>query len=216
VCRLPGFPMNQIRTVAHIAGRRRRAGGFTLAEALIAITLCAMASSSLLLAAFTSMRHATDTVDRMFALAICEQMLDEITGFPYKQKGVSAYQTPIGPGPGETVGPGGDRTKFNDLDDFAGYTTSGPIADRWGKHLLQGDGAGGLRNPGFRASSTFFQAWTASVTVFYVSATDLTTRLPPGQTSGFREVEIVVTKTEDGVQRELARCRRVVAYVQSS
>ena len=167
-----------------------------------------MASSSLLLASYTSMYHTTDAVDRALAAGIAEQLLDEITGLPYKEKGTSAYSV-LGPEAGETT-----RLSFDDLDDYNGYSETGVLADRWGVQLGQGDGAGNLRDPAFRASNTYFR-WHVQVSVVYVNENDPTEVLAAGLTSGLRRVDLQIKTSNDASGRELASMSRVIGYAPS-
>jgi hypothetical protein len=192
----------------HRSKLRRYRAGFTLAEALMALALAAMAGSSLLLASYASMYHTADALDSAMATGVAEQLLDEITGLPYKEKGMTAYGLVLGPDAGETT-----REYFDDLDDYNGYSVTG-IKDRWGVSLGQSNGSGGVRDPAFHTSSSFFQ-WYATVSVAYVNEADVTQTLGPGLTSGLRAVEVVVKSSSAADGRELARLRRVVGYAPS-
>ncbi len=186
-----------------------RRAGFTLAEALVAMAVGSLAASSMLVATYATMFQMTDSTDRMLAEAITRQLMNEIMGLPYREKGVTPYQTTLGP----VAEP--NRIDYDDSDDYHGYTQS-PILDRWNIQLGQGNDAGGTRDAPFRLSTRHFSNWRVTVSVNYVAENNWMTNLPPGNVSGYRAVEIVVTKTEGGVSRELARLRRVLAYVPSS
>ena len=70
------------------------------------------------------------------------------------------------------------------------------------------------RHPEFQAPADFFDDWRQEIDVYYVDESDLTTRLPWSQTSDYRAVEVRIFKDlPEGGSRELARLRRVVAYV---
>jgi hypothetical protein len=60
----------------------------------------------------------------------------------------------------------------------------------------------------------FFQNWREEVEVYYVSEADPSRRLSNGQTSNLRAVDVrIYHDAPQGGSRELARIRRVYAYV---
>ena len=191
--------------------------GFTLIEALAAISIMAMAGSVLLLAAQTSLDATDDAAKQAIAQGICEQVLDEIMSKRYVESGSSYDQNTLYRGAGETT-----RLSWNDSDDFNGYAVI-PVADTWGQTLGTGDDAGGQRHAKFKVPSGFFQKWRLRVDVYYVSSSDLSLRLdnPPvaaggtlANTSGYRAAEVTVEYLDtDGTYRMLAKGRRVYAYI---
>ncbi|MBM3999708.1 MAG: hypothetical protein FJ297_09255 [Planctomycetes bacterium] len=194
------------RRLARRESSARRAA-FTLVEALLAMALAAVAASSILVAGYATLFELTGGMDRMLASGVARQVMNEIVGKPYCEPGTSAFATTLGTESGEA-----DRSRFDDIDDYAKYACA-PPADRWGVPLGQGDASGGSRPAAFQASSVCFSTWSVSVGVHYVAEGDWAVDLPAGQTSGYRAVDVVVSKTEQGIPRELARLRRVVAHV---
>lgn len=188
-----------------------RVGGFTLIEALAAIALTAVAGSVLLLGATTSLQSADDAVQRTIAYGMAQQLIDEVVGCRYMDLGGSPYV--VTPAPSASEAAAGTRQLFDDIGDFNGYRCQ-PPKDLYGVALGSDNGQGGLRNPAFQCGAGYFQNWRQEVDVYYVSDTNLTARLPAGQTSDYRAVEVrIVYNDRVRGARELAKIRRVVAYV---
>jgi type II secretory pathway pseudopilin PulG len=184
---------------------------FTLVEALIAISITAIAASALLLGTTTSLQATRDAQNQTIAVGMAQHLMDEVLGNAYMDPGGAPYATTLGPESGETSKPG--RQLFDDIDDFNGQRTQ-PPKDRWGVALGTDDGQGGMRHPNFRVPAGLLDNWRQEIDVYYVNETNLTTRLPAGQTSDYRAVEVRIMATDpDGRVRELAKVRRVVAYV---
>ena len=191
--------------------RQARRRGFTLVEAMVAISITALAGSLILLAVETSLRTTNDSVEETLALGLAQQLVDEISGQQYHGPGESPTRTPLGPSAFESQGEG--RERYDDIGDYHGYS-SRPPKDMWGIRIGAEDGAGGLRNPRFRPVSGYFARWRQQVEVYYVSDSDLTVRLADGQTSNHRCVSVTIERVEeDGAVRPLAQINRVFAYV---
>ncbi len=183
--------------------------GFTLVEALTAITLCTLAGAAVVLA-LNSTYHSNERMIRWLqAQGLAEQLADEIAGKRYHAAGADPEQWPLGPGPAE----GPSRSQYDDIDDFAQYTAAPPV-DSWDVAVGQGDGQGGWRHPALQLESRIFQSWQQQVRVHYVDPADWSRNLPPGQTSRIRAVEVKILYVgADGAVQELARVRRIFAYV---
>lgn len=196
------------------ATRRYRPAGFTLVEALVSITLTAIAASVLLAGIQSTMATTEDALDRTIAQGLATQLMDEVVGQRYHEAGASPYQTTLCPNASELQGSG--RSLYDDIDDYHGYRSQ-PPTDRWGKLLGQGDGQGGLRPAGFRLPSDYFALWRQEVDVYYVDPNDFSRRLTVVRESdrpSYRAVEVRIVR--DDPQRGaivLAQTRRVVAYV---
>lgn len=192
---------------------RQHPTGFTLIEALVAIALAALAGSALLLGTSTSLKTTHDAQEQAIALAMAQQLMDEVMGTGYLNDSGSAYAVTIRPDSGEMAG--SSRQLFDDIGDFNGYRCQ-PPKDSWGIELGKDDGAGGLRNANFQVTPGMFDNWQQQVDVYYVSESDPMTRLSSGQTGDYRAVEVrIVYVDPSGPTRELAKLRRVVAYVPS-
>jgi prepilin-type N-terminal cleavage/methylation domain-containing protein len=202
-------------TRRHCHCRQHR--GFTLIEALAALTIMALAGSVLLLAAQTSLDATDDAAKQAIAQGICEQVLDEIMSNRYMESGTAYNQNTLVAESGEST-----RNLFDDTDDYNGYSAQ-PPRDPWGQNLGAGNDAGGLRNANFSIPNTFLQKWRVRVDIYYVSAGDLSQRLdsPPvaaggtlTTTSGYRAAEVTVEYLDnDGTTKPLATGRRVYAYI---
>ena len=197
--------------------RLRTRNGFTLIEALVAISIMALAGSVLLLAAQTSLDATDDAGKQAIAQGICDQVLDEIMSHRYMETGEAYDKNVLNANAGESI-----RQLWDDTDDFNSYSVQ-PIQDTYGQTLGNGDDAGGQRHPNFKVVNGFFAKWRLRVDIYYVSSTDLSQRLdsPPvaaggnlTTTSGYRCAEATVEYQDtDGTYRTLAKGRRVYAYM---
>jgi hypothetical protein len=187
---------------------------FTLIEATVAITFTALAGGALVLGTLASLETTHASQEQAIASALAQQLMDEALGRVYLPDSGDPYPTTIGPGGAELVsGNKGARFKLNDIGDYNGYRCQPPV-DAWGIPLGQGDGAGGSRNPNFQAPANTLANWQQQVDVYYVSESDLTTALRPGQTSDYRAVEVrIMYINPNGPARQLAQLRRIVVYV---
>ncbi|NQT38753.1 MAG: type II secretion system protein [Planctomycetes bacterium] len=184
---------------------------FTLIEALVAVSITAIAGTVLLLGTTSSLQATDDSLRRTIALGLAEQLLDEVLGARYMEYGTSPYPTSLSPGGDEAAT--GTRELFDDVDDYNGVLAQ-PPEDPWGVPLGTEGTAGAQRHPNFQLPPEFFDRWRQEVSVYYVSESDLATPLAVGQTSDYRAVDVRIVRDDPqrGVQ-ELARLRRVVSYV---
>jgi len=190
----------------------RRTAGFTLVEAMVAITLIALAGTALLLATQTAMDSSDYAFEQNLARGIANQMVDEVLGRRYGAAGASPYQYPLKAAENEISSPQ-KRILFDDTDDFNDYS-SRPLRDPWAIELGEGDGAGGSRHSNFRLRDDYFDDWTVAVRVVYANSSDLSKNLAGSNTSGYRALEVTVGKYDDGGSlRQLATVRRVYGYV---
>jgi type II secretory pathway pseudopilin PulG len=193
---------------------RRPRPGYTLVEAMVALSLTAMAGAVVLLTVETSLDAADQALEQTIAAGMAEQLLDEVMGAMYCAPGSDPHEVTLAPDSGETLGSG--RDQFDEIGDYNGYLAQ-PPEDRWGKPLGHGDDADGLRRANFRTPAGVFDSWRQQVEVYYVQADDPATRLTGSQTSDYRAVEVVISRQiSGGGYVELARLRRVVAFVPQS
>jgi type II secretory pathway pseudopilin PulG len=200
-------------TIRHASTGRRRAlrAAFTLVEAVVALALTAIAGSALLLGLASSLDTSSDAVEQTIAAGMAQQLLDEVAGARYMELGYSAHQAVLQASTWERQT--GTRERFDDVDDYNEFRSRPPV-DFWGVKLGEDDGEGGMRHPAFRAPDRFFDRWRQEIDVYYVRESDLTTRLPAGQVSDYRAIEVrVLHEDANGAVRPLATLRRVVAYV---
>lgn len=100
---------------------RRAPGGFSLIEVIVLVVVVSAALVGVLIIFQTSTRASADPQVQKQALAVAEALLDEIL--------LASYD----PLPGT-----GTRADFDDVDDYAGYSTAGGIRD------IQGNPVAGL------------------------------------------------------------------------
>ena len=199
--------------MTNITNRRRSgaAAAFTLVEALVAISITAIASSVLLLGIGSSFQSTTDAQEQTIATGIAQQLMDEVLGGRYIELGGSPYDPVLAPGGAEAGA--GTRELFDDIADYNDWRSQ-PPEDLWGISLGAGDEEGAQRHPNFQIPAGYFDRWREEIDVYYVDETDLLSRLPPGQTSDYRVVEVrIIHEDPHRGTRELAKIRRVVAYV---
>jgi type II secretory pathway pseudopilin PulG len=189
---------------------------FTLVEAVVAMTITAIAASALLLGVNSSLMTTIDAEEQAIAQGIAQQLLDEALGsryclLPSSSSHDTAHDVTLKPS--ETKAAPGTRELFTDTDDFNGFLRQPPV-DTWGVELGSEDIDGAQRHPAFRASPSYFDRWREEIRVYYVDGEDLADPLPAGQTSDYRAIEVIVSRVnEQGGVRELARLRQVVTYV---
>jgi type II secretory pathway pseudopilin PulG len=190
--------------------RRALRGGFSLVEAMVAITILALAGSVLLLAVDSSLQTTTEAVDRSIADGLAQQLIDEITLQHFMHPGTE-YNDPFGPTGWESSGSG--RERYNDTDDFHNFSAQ-PAEGLWGEPLGTGNDGGNPRHSAFQVPTNYFANWRQRVEVYFVDPSDHSVRLTSG-TSHYRGVEVHIELVEtDGTVRPLARRNKVIAYVQ--
>ncbi len=191
--------------------RRPDRAGFSLIEAMVALSLAAMAGAAVLLTIETAIDASDQAHEQLAAAGMAEQLLDEAVGAMYLEPGAGALPRTLGASGWERRGVG--RERFNEIGDYHTFAAQ-PPQDRWGRPLGAHDDEGGLRHPNFQTPASAFARWRQTVEVFYLNPDDLSVRRPAGQTSDFLAVEAVISRqTPDGKYVELARRRRVVAYL---
>jgi type II secretory pathway pseudopilin PulG len=199
------------RASGHLAtGPDASRRAFTLIEAMVSIALAAMAGTALLLGSTSSLQSTDESLKRTIASGLAQQLMDEVAGNPYCEAG-QAYAVPIACTSYESQGTG--RERYDDIGDYNGVRTQ-PPKDLWGVALGKDDGLGGQRYVNFQALSGFLENLRQEIDVTYVSETNPTAALPAGQTSDYRAVEVRIMYVDPrGGSRQLAKLRRVVAYV---
>jgi hypothetical protein len=144
---------------------------------------------------------------------MAQQLMDEIAAQEYARVPSSPYDSPLAPNTAESAGPG--RSQYTNLADYNGISNLPPL-DPWGIPLGNDNGQGGTRNPSMQIAS-YFANWQVTASVYYVSASNLSTQLTLGQTSNYRAVEVHVSlRDTTGTLHPLANLRQVFAYVPSS
>lgn len=192
------------------ARRRPTRNAFTLIETVTALTIASVAGVTILATLANTTASTAESLDRVVALGIAQQLLDEVSGMKYVEAPGGEYDTPMGPGSPEIAA--GARRQFDDIDDYNGVSTT-PPTDRWGIRLGADDGKQGTRNSNFQIPATFFTGWKQQVDISYVSDSNLSTVLTSGS-SNHRQIRVRIFLTEaDGTVTTLADISRVVANV---
>ena len=189
----------------------RIAAAFTLVEALVSISIAAIAASVLLMGITSSVQTSDESLKKTIAHGMAQQLMDEVVGGRYHDLDGSWNQISFTPSADEQAGSG--RERYDDIDDYDGVVSLPPTGPR-GIELGKDDGEGGERHPDFQAPAGFFDNWRQRIDVYYVDQSDLTTALSAGQVREYRavRVRIVYVDAERG-NRVLAELSRVVAYV---
>jgi prepilin-type N-terminal cleavage/methylation domain-containing protein len=186
--------------------------GFTLVEALMAISILAVAGSVLLLAVESSLQTTWDAVDKTIADGIAQQVLDEVMTKRYMaiDAGPTDAVSTLGPSNTEKAGTG--RERYNDTDDFRNFSAS-PIKGIYGERLGTGNDEGGQRHPAFHVPASKLDGWRQRIEVYYVDPSNHSIRLT-SSTSYYRAVEVHIEYVDaDGSVRPLATRKRVYAYL---
>jgi Tfp pilus assembly protein PilV len=93
----------------------RRAGGFTLAEALLASAILAIGILSVTVPFASAARNERVDAQQTLGVALAQEMLEEVLSKPFAALDAN---NAAGPEAGET------RSTFNSLDDYDGYDES--------------------------------------------------------------------------------------------
>jgi hypothetical protein len=179
---------------------------------MVALTLVVVLGAALLARFGDQGRFVADSLDETVAEGMALQLMNEVAGCRYVAAGQSPLSTTtFGPSAWEAAGAG--RERYDDIDDFHGFSASPPV-DRYGVPMGTEDAGGVTRHPKHQAPANAFSGWRQSVAVYFVSDANPTVRLPAGTPSYHKEVEIVISYTDPNEGAvELARLSRVFAYV---
>lgn len=184
----------------------RRRGGFTLVEALVALSIALMASAALSLSLTSALQHTDYALEQTIAQGLAEQLLDEALGMRYADDPNAAHLGPEGKENGNKP-----RDAYDDIDDFNGVRDE-PPEDPWGVALGKDNGEGGERHPAFQAPGDYLGRWRREVKVYYVEQSDPSR--PSNEPTDLRAVEARVYRVDpSGEARLLTTARRVVSYV---
>jgi type II secretory pathway pseudopilin PulG len=190
--------------------RRRR--GFSLVEALVALSITALAGSVLLLSVDSSLATTMEALQRTIADGLAQQVMDEMLTKQYMEDGGDPLGGLLDATAWELLGLGTER--FNDVDDYAGYLRH-PTEGIWGEAPGTGDDQGNLRLDNFRLRADYFQNWQQRVLVYFVNPNDHTVQ--SGSPTAYRALEVHIELVgANGAVRPLASRKRVIAYVPPS
>lgn len=206
----PPLAARTIRRRAAGTTRRRAARrcGFTLVEALAALTVVGICALPLLMGLSASIDTTTLSSEQTIAQGIAQQLLDEIAGQRYAG---NEGGTTLGPTAWEQGGTA--RERFDDLDDYHGYSAT-PPCDAFGQPLGADDGVGGRRPTAMQLPDRFLNRWRQQVSVQYVTEANPLVVSVGGVATGLKAVTVTISYDDPTVGwRELARARRVFAAV---
>lgn len=195
------------------ASRRQESAraGFSLVEAIVALSVTAMAGAVLLLAVESTLQSTTDSVQSSIADGLAQQLLDEILTKRFVSQGGDPLSNAFGPSGTEAAGAG--RERYDDSDDFHGFAAM-PAEGRYGEMLGTGNDVGGLRHASMRVAPGYFENWRQRVEVYFVDPNDHRIELTNGS-SLYRAIEVTIELVEsDGRVRPLATRKQIIAYVQ--
>ncbi len=195
-----------------VAMRRRRRVGFSLIEALVALTLLAVAGAVMLQATDATLVTVDYQYETMAAQGVARQLMEEICSRRFHELGTDPYGVAPGPTNWESAGDG--RSRFDDVDDYANYKTR-PVLDLWGQPLGSEDGEGGLRAAAYRAPRTYLDRWRVRVRIGYTDSPEKTPDWSGSQAGPYRVIRITIHRIQDdGSRFRLARLQRVITYTE--
>jgi hypothetical protein len=181
----------------------------------MALSVTALAGAVLLLSVESSLQTTTEAVERTIADGIAQQTLNEILSKRYVEAGESGDGTgsgALGPTLWESGGNGMER--FNDIDDYAGYSAL-PLKGVYGEALGTGDDQGNQRLSNFRLRSDFFQNWRQRVQVYYVDPNNPSAS--SATATAYRAIEVQIEFIDSkGAVHPLANRKRIIAYITPS
>lgn len=182
---------------------------FSLPEAILALAVAALAAAAMYLAVDVSTNSSSDSVKRVIAEGIADQVMQEILSKRFCGPGSDPLSTTLGPTLAEVLG---GRKTYDDTDDYNLYLTN-PIYDRFNQRLGTGNGAGGLRPGPFALSNSYFNKWRMTVFTYFMSPSDLRVKLSSGS-SYYRTIEVNVYYQLSATQyMPLAQRKQVICYV---
>jgi len=154
----------------------RRAGGFTLLEALFAASVLAVVVAAVTQSIVAGQMQTYDAMHSARAVALTEAMMEEILVLPYDDPEGGVV---IGPDAGETT-----RQQFDDIDDYHGWSASPP-------QTRDGD------------PIPAFPGWSRRVAVEWVEHDDPT--VPTGAAGPTKRIRVVVERPGGEWHQRLAR-----------
>ncbi|PQO25982.1 hypothetical protein C5Y96_21260 [Blastopirellula marina] len=187
--------------------------GFSLMEAVVAMSIVAFASSVLLLGVEATMESVHEQEEITIADGLARQMLDEIQGQSWVDPALRShpYQTSLSASPDELLGPG--RSKFDDTDDYNNYKATPPVHVN-GKALAATDSSGDTLPEAFRPRSNFLSSWRITVEVAYLNENNHSVQVADYQPTNYRVLICrVYRQNRDNTRREVVSRERVISYI---
>ncbi|WDI42476.1 type IV pilus modification PilV family protein [Bremerella sp. P1] len=187
--------------------------GFSLMEAVVAMSIVAFASSVLLLGVEATLESVEEQEEITIADGLARQMLDEIQGQSWVDPVLRAYpyQTSLSASADERLGPG--RSQFDDTDDYNNYQSTPPV-HIGGEALGATDSTGDTLPEAFRPRSDFLSNWRLTVEVAYLSESDHSVQMADYQPTNYRALICrVYRRNRDNTWREVVSRERVISYI---
>lgn len=187
--------------------------GFSLMEAVVAMSIVAFASSVLLLGVEATLESVEEQQEITIADGIARQMLDEIQGQSWVDPALRdhPYQTSLSASPDELLGPG--RSQFDDTDDYNDYTATPPVHID-GKALAATDSTGDTLPEAFRPRSDFLTNWRLTVEVAYLNESNHSVQVADYTPTSYRVLIChVYRRNRDNAWREVVVRERVISYI---
>ena len=189
--------------IFHRSSRRRRSG-FSMVEALIAVTITTIGGAALLTSIGAAVHTSTDAAHRAVARGLAEQMIDEI----------AAQRFPASTNPMLAVT---SRISFDDIDDYDGWSARPPQVR---EGLAVGNEGGivfGVTQPrleAMRADADLIGLFTRRVDVERIRPDGGSGWTVVSQHTNFRRVTVRVDYTDaQSNTATLAEISRVFTYV---
>lgn len=187
--------------------------GFSLMEAVVAMSIVAFASSVLLLGVEATMQSVEEQEEITIADGMARQILDEIQGQNWVDPALRSqpYQTSLSASPDELIGPG--RSLFDDTDDYNNYQATPPVHLN-GKALAATDSTGDTLPEAFRPRSSFLSDWRLTVEVAYLNENNHAVQVADYQPTSYRVLICrVYRQNRDNTWREIVTRQRVISYI---
>ncbi len=176
--------------------------GFSMAEALLAMTIASVAGTAMLSSLFAAIRTSSLAVESTVAAGLAQQLMDE----------VAAVSFPNGTQP--ALPPNSLRSAFTNLDNFAGYTATPPI-DRYGLPIgTEGSVPGSPRPVNMQPNPSELANYTQNVIVEQVQPGGPTGWTVVSSSPNYRRVTVQIVVTDPNTApRVAAELMRVFSYV---
>jgi len=185
--------------------------GFSLMEAIIAMTVVALTGSVLLLGVEATLTSAEDQEEATIGDGLARQMLDEIQGQHWVDPDVrdNPYQISLSASSEELAAVG--RTEFDDNDDYNEYTSSPPV-DRNGRTMTRYSATGQELPASFQLRTGYMNNWRVTTEVKYVDEDDHS-QVSEDPTN-YRAVKCrVFRKMPDNTWQLVVQRQRIISYV---
>lgn len=189
--------------------------GFSLMEAVVAMSIVAFASSVLLLGIESTIESVDEQEEVTIADGLARQMLDEIQGQCWVDPLQSdPYPTELAPASDELVGPG--RSRLDDNDDYHQYTANPPV-DVGGHPLMTADPSGKTLPNSFQLPSSYLNRWRRTVRVAYVSESNHSQEVSSSTPTNYRAITCeIYRQNADNTWRLILQKQRILSYVPAS